>query len=196
MDADTVRPLHDRAQLLSVLTTLLDLVGGGTDYRLVGTGAALLQGVDLPTGDIDILLKQRADVDRFAAALSGFPCLDPPAWLAGAAQYFAHFVVAGVKVGFSTVEYRADTDVVECAGAGPWRHYVVVPCGQHAVPAVRLELRLVSELVRNCPDRWRPLTDHLRDHGAALDLVRRGMTDRAVPPPLQREVLNLLRPTR
>jgi hypothetical protein len=36
-------------------------------YRLVGTAAALLQGVDLPVADVDVLLTDRAGVDAFAA---------------------------------------------------------------------------------------------------------------------------------
>jgi hypothetical protein len=67
-------------KLTDVTTTLdmaLDLLGAaGTDtaYRVCGTSAALLQGVPLPAGDIDILLAGREDVDMFAA-LSSFPCL-------------------------------------------------------------------------------------------------------------------------
>jgi hypothetical protein len=45
------------------------------EYRLVGTGAALLHGVQLPAGDIDILVKEREDVDAFGSALSSFKCL-------------------------------------------------------------------------------------------------------------------------
>ncbi|PRY33230.1 hypothetical protein [Pseudosporangium ferrugineum] len=245
------RPLRDRDELVAVLATVLDRARPRSDYRLVGTGAALLQGVTLPTGDIDVLVADRADVDRFAAALDGFPCLDPPAWLAGAEQYFAHYVVDGVKVGFSTVEYPVESDAFECAGEGPWRHSVLVPCApghpasdgsghpvpgspdypasgspdypasgspghpvpgspdhppglapgagagaarRWAVPAVRLELRLLSELVRGRPDRSAPLIDHLRGHGADLDLIRRGLIDRGVPPGLGRQVLDRLRP--
>jgi hypothetical protein len=34
----------------------------GIDYRLVGTGAAMLHGVDLPVGDLDLLFLERAGV--------------------------------------------------------------------------------------------------------------------------------------
>lgn len=174
------RPLRDRAELAEVFSLLLDRLGDGFEYRLVGTGAALAQGVDLPTGDIDLLVAERGAVDRFAAALADFPCLDPPAWLPAAQQYFTHFVVDGIKVGASTVEAPVATDTVECAGRGPWEHYVDVPIGRHVVPAVALELRLVSELVRGRPDRSEPLLAHLRAHGGDFDLVRRAMADRGV----------------
>jgi hypothetical protein len=184
------RPLRDRTELQRVLSLLLDLLGPAPfKYRLVGTGAALAQGVHLPTGDIDILVTRRTEVDRFAAALSGFRCMDPPAWLPGARQYFTHYVVDEIKVGASTVEVPTDSDAIECIGPGPWQHYVDIDFGRHVVPAVALELRLVSELIRDRPDRYTPLLAHLRTHGADWPLVRRSMQERAVDPMLQKQIL-------
>jgi len=193
----TIRPPRDQAELRDVLAMTLDRLdpeASGVDYRLVGTGAALAQGVHLPTGDVDILVARRADVDQFAAALSEFRCLDPPVWLADARQYFVRFAVAGIGVGASTVERPVDTDTFECIGRGPWEHFVRVECGRHTVPAVRLELRLVSELVRNRPDRYQPLIERLRSPDADLDLVHRSMRDRAVDPVLRQRVLAALHP--
>ncbi|HZM80138.1 MAG TPA: hypothetical protein VFC19_30760 [Candidatus Limnocylindrales bacterium] len=68
--------------------------------------------------------------------------------------------------------------------------YVLVPCGTHRVPAVRPELRLVSELARNRPDRAAALIAHLRSHGADLGLLQRAMTDRGLAPDQQRRVLD------
>lgn len=186
------RPLRGRTELQNVLSLVLDLVDpavSGFEYRLVGTGAALAQGVQLPTGDIDILVARRADVDRFAAALSGFRCLEPPAWLPHDRQYFTHFEVEEIDAGASTVEIPTETDTFECIGEGPWKHYVLVRVGNHLVPVVRLELRLVSELVRNRTDRYVPLIEHMRSHGADLPLVRRAMNDRGVDPAQQHDVL-------
>jgi hypothetical protein len=135
-----------------VLTLVLDRIGPGFDYRLVGTAAALAQGVELPTGDVDILVARREHVDLFAAALSAYHCLAPPVWLPEARQYFTHFAVEGIDVGASTVEVPVDTDAFECIGRGPWEHWVDVRFGRYGVPSVRLELRLISELVRDRPD--------------------------------------------
>lgn len=55
-------------------------------YRLVGTAAALLQGVQLPCADVDILVLSRADVDAFGAVLATFECLEPAAWIPGSSQ--------------------------------------------------------------------------------------------------------------
>lgn len=170
----------------------LAAVAPEVSYRLVGTAAACVQGVDLPAGDIDVLLGDRAAVDAFAVALAGFACHTPPVWLADARQYFTRFYLHGVPVELSTFEWPAHTDTVECAGPGPWRHYVLADVAGHAVPAVRLELRLASELVRNRPDRYEPLIDHMLRHGADVELALRAARDRDVDPPLREYVANRL----
>ncbi len=189
------RPLLDLAKLRTVLSLVLDRVDAdavGLEYRLVGTAAAVVQGVRLPAGDVDILEAQRGDVERFTAALHGWPCLAAPAWLAEARQYFTRFDVEGVEVEISTVEWPARTDTFECVGRGPWRHHVQLPIGTHVVPAVSLELRLASELVRNRPDRYLPLIDHMQLHGADVQLVLEAMRDRRVDAALQEHVAQQL----
>jgi hypothetical protein len=68
-----------------------------------------------------------------------------------------------------------------------------VSCGPYAILAVALELRLVSELVRDRPDRSLPLIRHMRLHGCDIALVRRGMAARNLPQALQERVLGQLR---
>ncbi|GGL20093.1 hypothetical protein [Mangrovihabitans endophyticus] len=161
-------------------------------YRLVGTAAARIQGVDLPTADVDVLLADRAGVDAFAATLADFACHTPPTWMPAAQQYYARFDVCGTPVELSTVERPTETDTVECAGQGPWRHYVLVDLAGHAVPAVRPELRLASELVRDRPDRYEPLIDHMLRHGADVQLTLRAARERGVDPALQEYVADRL----
>ncbi len=196
MDQNTRRAaLVGPATLQTVLSLVLDRVDPdteGLEYRVLGTGAAVIQGVRLPARDVDILVAQRRDVDAFAAALHAFPCLHPPAWLAEARQYFARFQVDGTDVDISTVEWPAGSDSFECGGIGPWQHHVRVRLGRHVVPAVSLELRLASELVRGRPDRYVPLIDHMQLHGADVHLVRRAMCDRGVDPSLQERVAQKL----
>jgi hypothetical protein len=130
--------------------------------------------------------------DRFAAALAGFPCLEPPEWLPQAHQYFTHFEIDGIDVGASTVEVPTNAKAIECIGSGPWQHCVSITTAQHTVPAVALELRLVSELIRNRPDRYTPLIEHMRSNGADIELVRQSMREREVDPARQRQILNRL----
>jgi hypothetical protein len=162
------------------------------EYRLVGTGAALLQDVLLPTGDIDILVKERESVDAFGSALASFKCLFSPAWMPEDRQYYADYEVNGVGVGISTVEVETESDGLECVGRGPWEHYVLVSCGPYTIPAVALELRLVSELTRNRPDRYTPLIQHMQVNGCDIELVRRGMEARSLSQTLQEKVLGQL----
>lgn len=180
----------DAGRLEQTLSPLLDQITPDRPYRLVGTAAALAQGVQLPTSDIDVLVSRRDDVDAFAAVLSPFPCRTPPTWLPEARQYFAVFTIAGIDLEVSTVEWPADTDTFECAGPGPWRHYTEVDLGRHTVPAVALELRLATELLRDRPDRWRPLIDHMRHHGGDQSLALRAMQDRNVDPLTQQKALD------
>ena len=189
------RPLRDRAELQKVLALVLDLLdpdASGFEYRLVGTGAALAQGVQLPTGDIDLLVGRRDEVDRFAAALSGFRCLEPPAWLPKARQYFTHFEVDGIDVGASTVEVPTDAETIECIGRGPWQHFVQIDFGKHTVAAVALKLRLVSELIRDRPERYTPLIEYMRSHGTDRQLVQKSMSERGVDLMLQQQIIDQL----
>jgi hypothetical protein len=166
----------DVTMALDTVLTTMRAAGADPAYRLGGTSAALLQGVRLPVGDIDLLAARREDVDEFAAALAAFPCLYPASWLAECSQYFVRYEVHGAIVEMSTVERETDSDAMECVGRGPWQHFVWVECGPHRVPAVRLELRLASELVRDRADRYEPLLEHLRAQGCDLDLLDRAMT--------------------
>ncbi|MFI6323402.1 hypothetical protein ACIBG8_38140 [Nonomuraea sp. NPDC050556] len=187
------------ADVISALdTTLTTLKATGIDltYRVGGTSAALLQGVHLPVGDIDVLVAQRTDVDAVATALSPFPCLHATSWLPQGAQYFARYEVNGVHLEISTVEQETESDALECIDSGPWHHYVQITCGQHPVPVVRLELRLATELLRDRPDRYKPLLDHLATHGFDADLLNRAMVARDIPLARQRSIHNRLMSSR
>lgn len=176
----------------SALETALTALGAGPTYRVGGTSAALLQGVRLPAGDVDLLVARREDVDTFAAALSSFPCLYAASWLPEASQYFTRYEVDGVQVEISTVEHETDSDVMECIGSGPWQHYILVDCGPHRVPVVRLELRLATELLRDRPDRYEPLIDHMAQRGFDPDLLERAMTARGLSPERRRLISDRL----
>jgi hypothetical protein len=191
---DEARSLN-LADVTTTLDMALDALGTAdtdTAYRVCGTSAALLQGVPLPAGDIDILLPSREDVDAFAAALSSFPCLYTAAWLPESSQYFTRFEVNGVEVELSTVERQVDSDAMECVGRGPWQHYVLITCGSHRVPVVRLELRLVTEFLRDRADRYAPLLDYMGTHGFDSDLLQRAMNAHRIPAHHQRLVQDRL----
>ncbi|MBT2235799.1 hypothetical protein [Nonomuraea sp. NEAU-A123] len=172
--------LVDVTSALEATLTALRAVGADPMYRVGGTGAALLQGVHLPVGDVDLLVARREDVDTFAAALSSFPCLYAASWFPESSQYFARYEVNGVHLEISTVEQETDSDGMECIGRGPWQHYVLITCGSYRVPVVRLELRLATELLRDRPDRYEPLLDHMAMQGFDADLLDRAMAARGL----------------
>ena len=70
----------------------------------MGKSAALLHGVELPVGDIDILVKERRLVDLFSKALSGYECVIPPTIIPDMNQYYTEYSIDRVEVGISTVE--------------------------------------------------------------------------------------------
>lgn len=162
------------------------------EYRLVGTAAALLHGVQLPAGDIDILVKKRKDVDSFDSVLSSFKCLVKPAWLSEARQYYSSYEINGVEVEISTVDVETDLDVGETIGSGPWEHFVLIPCGSYNIATVKLELRLATELFRNRPDRYDPIIQHMRNKGHDANLVNRAISATGLPQSLLEDVLKQL----
>ena len=188
----------DRTWLQETLITVLDHIApvcAQIEYRLVGTGAALLHGVELAAADVDFLVKERQAVDAMSAALSPFRCLFTPAWLPETRQYYGSYEVNGVEVEISTVEVESEVDTVETFGRGPWEHFVVIPCGPHPVPTVALELRLITELFRDRPDRYQPIIRYMQVNGCDVDLIRRGMDNTGLAQDLQEDVLKQLEVT-
>jgi hypothetical protein len=189
------QPLLDQTRLRETLTAVLDHAMPACariDYRLVGTGAAMLRGVQLPARDIDILVKERGDVVALGSVLTSFKCISAPSWLSEGRQYYANYEVNGVEVGISTVEVETDSDTNETLGRGPWEHFSLIPCGPYAVPTVSLELRLITELFRNRLDRSGPIIRYMRLNGCDIALVRRGMEAGRLPRALCEDVLNQL----
>jgi hypothetical protein len=184
-----VNPLLDKKLVEETLKTVLDRVkpeARDVEYRFLGTGAALLHGVALPAGDIDILVKERRGVNVFSIALACFDCLIAPTFLEDMRQYYTEFRVNGVEVGISTVEIETDVDWIETYGSGPWTHYVFLPCGPRLVPTVKLELRLITELYRNRPERYELIIEFLEKKWFDESLLKRGI--KGLPEDLQSKV--------
>jgi hypothetical protein len=162
----------------SILTKVPD-----AEVRLVGTASSVLRGIELPANDVDILFRDRADVDSWFGALAAhFDADAPPTWIDDSQQYFARLHDGELTVELSTVEFESDGDTTECAGEGPWRHFDLVACGSLTMPAVATELRLITEVIRGRADRSVPILEHLRRVGCDLELIRRGLRDADVTP--------------
>jgi len=192
---DPVNPVLDQEKLKETLIILFEQANHiieKFEFRLVGTSAALLRGVELPTGDIDILVKERQAVDAISAGLSSWECVQQPTYLEEVRQYLAEFCVNGIAIGISTVEWETENDGLECIGPGPWNHFEEIKCGQFTIPTVSLELRLISELLRDRPERYAPLLRYIKEKGCDLDLIHQGMTAREMPVERQEQVIQQL----
>ncbi len=158
------------------LIEVFDQLGGtisNSEYCLVGTAAAVLHGVELPVGDIDILVRERAVVERFAEGLSAYSVLTPLSELEF--QYFFECEIGEVAYEVSTVEVETDSLYRETVGEGPWIYSSLLECGPYEVRTIPLEMRLATELTRRRPDRIEPLISWLRIHDFDDDLLRNAM---------------------
>ena len=157
-----------RDEVLQALDRLLPhLEDAADEVRLVGAASSLLRGIELPVGDVDILARQRSTVDELAAIAAelGGQTLTASTWEESPwfGQYYGEFVLAGVRVGFSTVEVTPvhPIPVGECIRHWPWEHFDIVEVSSCRIPLVASELRLQSEVVRSRSVRWRPIGAHL-----------------------------------
>lgn len=181
----------DRGRVVNVLAEIVEFAPS-TEWRLVGTASSALRGIDVPVGDVDVLLRDRSDIDVWTARLAedtGITIDTAPAWLADACQYFARLVVDRATIEFSTVEIAAGTDASECVGDGPWTHFDDVDCGRFTVPAVATELRLITEVARGRVHIIRPLIEHLRVAGCDGPLVARGLSHAGISDAITAQVL-------
>ncbi|MGH2376161.1 MAG: hypothetical protein ACRDIC_22185 [bacterium] len=179
-------------QICNALALVFDRVAKdlkGQRYCFVGTAAAVALGVPLRAGDVDILVPKRESVDLFARALSEFPCVRPPTWLPEARQYYTAFNIHGVQVEASTVERKTDSHYRETLGDGPYKHCRRVKFGRHAVPTIKLELRLATELARRRWGRYLPLIRWMQTHSCDTKLLRHAMQAVGVPERTQTRVL-------
>jgi hypothetical protein len=181
-----------RRQICKALTLFFDCAAqelSDQRYCVVGTAAAVIQGVNLMAKDIDILVEKRVAVDKVARALEYFPCIRSPIWLPDARQYFAAFEIQSALVEISTVEWETNSDCIETLGEGPYKHIERIKLGDHWIPVIRLELRLATELVRGRSERSLPLIRWLRKVGYDQPLLQRAMQAGRIPEETQVEVL-------
>ncbi len=191
---DELEPV-EKHLLLAVLRKVLDATKpllSPDDYRLVGTAASVLHGAETPARGIDILVRKRESVEDFHLAMAPFKLDLPPTYDPEERIYWASYFVDGIHVDAACNEYQWESDAVESGGAGPWTHFTSLSWQQRSVPTVNLELRLITEIVRNRPDRYEPLINHMRGKKVDKELIRRGMENRNIPDFTQKTVIERL----
>ncbi len=196
-DPEPVKAL-DRDAVVRAIRPLLPEIARRVDtVRVVGTASSVLRGIAIPAGDVDILIRSRAGVDELAtiADRAGAARVSPPTVLENPVftQYFAAAMISGVRVEISTVEAAPDfaAEVGECTGDTPWTCFDLVAVDGHAVPVVASELRLLTEITRDRPDRWVPIGRHLARTG--YDADRLAAVAQALPATLRTTLSDALR---
>lgn len=188
----------DRDKVSNVLCSILSRIDrvDEREWRLVGTAATVLRGVAVEAADLDVLFRERSTVDRWFDHLSTeFSVEVAPTWLEEDAQYFTRIEVEGASVELSTVEIEAEGDTTECCGSGPWQHYTLIEIGDYLVPVVASELRLITEIARQRPDRYRPLMEHAAHHGCDVELIARGLLALGASDDLVNKVIQSIAPS-
>ncbi len=147
------------------------------NFRLIGTAAAQIRGITIPTADIDLLAESRKDVDAFIEIFRDFIDSESPKWFNCSNQYYASFQIDSTRVEISTVEIDSRLDIMETFGHGPWIHYSMISIGEYEIPAVALELRLISEVLRERTDRIYPIVDYLKQNSLNTDLLKRTLSE-------------------
>ena len=177
-------PFVERNRLLDVLQQVLKEIKpvlSPNDYRLLGTTASLLHGAETPAKGVDLLMRNRESVEAFHLAMSPFRLDLPSTYDPEDNIYWASYFVDDVHVAIAANELPWESDAVESGGTGPWTHFTNLQCGEYSVPTVNLELRLITELVRDRADRYEPLIQFLRGISYDEALLRRGMANRGMP---------------
>jgi len=88
------------------------------------------------------------------------------------------------------VEYKAETDGMECYGEEPWKHYITKGMGKYDVPVVKQELRLISEVSRKREERVESLIDHIKEIEGDLELLKRGFSERKISEEIQKGIFD------
>lgn len=188
----------DNDALLSVLAKVLDAgkaVMSPDKYRLVGTAASVLHGAETPARGVDFIMADRENVDAIHLVLSAFKVDSPPIYQPEVQLYWSSYFVDDVHVQVVVHEMPAGTDGIETRGEGPWTHYTNLTCGNHIVPTVNLELRLINEVWRNRLDRVEPLIAYMRSLDVDLALLQRGMNETQILREWQEDILGRLSQT-
>ncbi|MCS7460327.1 hypothetical protein N0M98_09245 [Paenibacillus doosanensis] len=171
------------------------------EWILVGSVGSVLQGCDMIPGDVDIYVKNQADVAQFAHLLKDFSlvsrCELPygDQWLSSLeepifTQTFGSgftwtkgrwriedFKVEVVQISNSAgIPDSLDGDGIWEGGRFIWSHCRNVTFGRHTVPTVPLEIQLESNLRRKRADRVQSILAALKQYGYDEKLIQKALS--------------------
>ncbi|TLS37080.1 hypothetical protein [Pseudalkalibacillus caeni] len=171
------------------------------EWMLVGSAGSVLQGCEMDPGDVDIYVKRKEDVSRFAELLSEFslPNQDNQTnsndWYSTKGEAVFHQTFPS---GFSWSKARwningCDVEVVHISNAAGipdsltgdgiweggqyiWSHFKEVKAGEYTIPAVPLEIQLESNLRRKRGDRVEAILNALKTNGYDRELITKALS--------------------
>jgi|GEM_PF-3507488 len=184
-------------QVRRALSTLPEsLQGSSIEWRLGGSIALALQGLEISPCDIDLLLPS-GDTARFMAETLGEFVESPPHWRTSEpfASYYGHRRIEGMKIDLigelvietpqGSVELGADSLL--------WRRESSLPFQGWKVPSIPLEIQLVTYyLMPKREERVNQIVSLLKER-VDLELLDEFLTEQVITPPVKAAIRSLLR---
>ncbi len=184
-------------QVRRALSTLLERLQGSTiEWRIWGSVALALQGLEISPRDVDLLLPSGDATSLMAETLEEF-VESPPHWRTSGpfTSYRGHCRIEGVEIDLigelmietpqGRVELGADSLL--------WRWESPLPFQGWKVPSIPLEIQLVTYyLMPEREERVNQITSLLKDRGD-LELLDEFLAEQAITPPVTAGIRSLLR---
>ena len=188
------------AQVRRALSTLLErLQGSAIEWRLGGSVALALQGLEISPRDIDLFLP-RGDAARLMAETLEEFLESPPHRRASEpfTSYRGHCRIEGMEIDLigelvietpqGSVELGTDSLL--------WRQESSLPFQGWKVPSIPLEIQLVTYyLMPKREERINQIVSLLEER-ADLELLNEFLVEQAITPPVTAEIRSLLRKER
>ena len=189
-------PTQVRRALSTILERLRD---SSIEWKLGGSVALALQGLEISPRDVDLLLPS-GDAARLMAETLGDFVESLPHWRASVpfASYYGHCRIEGVEIDLigelvietplGSVELGADSLL--------WRRESSLPFQGWKVPSIPLEIQLVTYyLMPEREERVNQITSLLKGR-ADLELLDEFLAEQAITPPATAGIQSLLRKER
>ncbi len=189
-------PTQVRRALSTILERLRD---SSIEWRIGGSVALALQGLDISPRDVDLFLPS-GDAARLMAETLGEFVESPPQWRTSEpfASYYGHCRIEGVEIDLigelvietpqGSVELGADSLL--------WRRKSSLLFQGWKVPSIPLEIQLVTYyLMPKREERVNQITSLLKGR-ADLELLDEFLVEQAITPPATAGIQSLLRKER
>ncbi len=183
-------------QVRRALSTLLErLQDSSIEWRLGGSVALALQGLEISPRDVDLFLPSGDAACLMGETLGEF-VESPPHWRTSGpfASYYGHCRIEGVEIDLigELVIETPQGSVRLGADSLLWRWESSLPFQGWKVPSIPLEIQLVTYyLMPKREERVNQITSLLKDR-VDLELLDEFLVEQAIAPPVTVEIQSLL----